>query len=98
MSFNEDLIDRMNAVMHDDVVAYGEGSDRVERTMLDLAQLMTGEDRQELKKRLRIGDLPENIMPMPVSVSDMLEANEPTPKLEALAKRASPWGSTTKNS
>lgn len=95
MSFNEDLIDRMNAVMHDDVVAYGEGSDRVERTMLDLAQLMTGEDRQELKKRLRIGDLPENIMPMPVSVSEMLDRLEaddtPKPKLEALMKRKTPW-------
>lgn len=63
MSYNEDLIRNINDVMDTDNNIYEDSSVRVEQAMLDLAQLMTGETREDLRKALRIGDLPEDLTP-----------------------------------
>lgn len=69
----DEIIYHMNETMDNDSAAHDGGSSRVEETMLDLAQRLTGMGRVELRKRLRIGDLPVDFeWPEPVKTTDIL--------------------------
>lgn len=69
----DEIIYHMNEAMDNDSAAYDGGSSRVEETMLDLAQRLSGLNRGELRSRLRVGDLSEDFeSPEPVKTTDIL--------------------------
>lgn len=73
MLSNGEIIAEINTVLQEDAIEYGGSDNRLERSMLDLAQRLTGRNRDYLKRVLRIGDLPEDlVLPEPVKTTDTL--------------------------